>query len=80
MTIINGLIQLMCILNKLCLDRSIRSSPNKNNKESPTMNVLLNAFLQGLLVGAIIASVTVVVYLLYIKLKSYKKPKMLSHK
>jgi hypothetical protein len=33
------------------------------------MNVLLNAFLQGLLVGAIIASITVIIYLLYIKLK-----------
>jgi Na+/H+ antiporter NhaB len=33
------------------------------------MNVLFDAFLHGLLVGAIIASVTVVLYLLYIKLK-----------
>lgn len=33
------------------------------------MNVLLNAFIQGLLVGAIIASVTVVFYLFYMKLK-----------
>jgi hypothetical protein len=32
--------------------------------------MLLTAFFQGLLVGAMIASVTVVVYLLYVKAKS----------
>lgn len=33
------------------------------------MNMLLTAFFQGLLVGAMIASVTVVIYLLYVKIK-----------
>jgi len=33
------------------------------------MNILFDAFLHGLFVGAIIASITVVLYLLYIKLK-----------
>jgi len=37
------------------------------------MNVLLNAFTHGLLVGAIIASVTVIFYLIYIKLKGLQK-------
>jgi len=32
------------------------------------MNMLFNAFIQGLFVGAITASVTVVAYLLYVKL------------
>lgn len=37
------------------------------------MSVLLNAFVHGLLVGGIIASVTVVCYLIYIKLKGQQK-------
>lgn len=38
------------------------------------MSMLLNAFFQGLLIGAIIASMTVVIYFVYLKLTSLDQP------
>ncbi len=43
------------------------------------MNVLLNAFIEGLFVGAIIASVTVIIYLLYLKVKEREEAQKIDH-
>lgn len=43
------------------------------------MDILFNAFLHGLLVGAILASTSVVIYLLFLKVKNLQQDQNTEH-